>query len=204
MSATSIPITPLAFAAAIKDLPLGNLHLKAAELQNSINHLRYSNAQLQAVADDDDSEDCHQAIQENQAVIGRMEERVALLRAEVERRGYCWPEAEAGDRVQDGAPADTGVEMDMQEDTSSSTSSPPANGMAAEREHRNKAFQQLRPSARAGDDIRASCAQQPAQHLKRIQADIGGKTRHAGAQEDNEELDLSPHFLGGYDAEELQ
>ncbi|KAI9827497.1 MAG: hypothetical protein M1832_004847 [Thelocarpon impressellum] len=96
MSATATPITPAAFTSAIQDLPLPNLHLKAAELRNSMAHLQYSNLQLEPYAEED--RDCADAIRENEEVMARMEERIRLLREEVERRGFRWGEAEIEDR----------------------------------------------------------------------------------------------------------
>lgn len=51
MSADALPISPAAFAEALKDLPMSTLHLKAAELRNSIAHLDYSNEQLKPFAE---------------------------------------------------------------------------------------------------------------------------------------------------------
>lgn len=99
MSATSNPIPPERFALAIHDLPLSSLHAKAAEIRNSISHLVYSNQQLQPFADDGDT-DCADAIKENEEVMRRMEERIELLRAEVEGRGMRWAEGEVEDRAQ--------------------------------------------------------------------------------------------------------
>ncbi|KAI9710914.1 MAG: hypothetical protein M1820_002349 [Bogoriella megaspora] len=96
MSATSNPIPPERFALAISDLPLSSLHAKAAEIRNSIAHLSYSNEQLQPFADDGDA-DCADAIRENEQVVQRMEERIQLLRAEVEGRGMRWAEGEVED-----------------------------------------------------------------------------------------------------------
>ncbi|KAF1817108.1 hypothetical protein P152DRAFT_376196, partial [Eremomyces bilateralis CBS 781.70] len=79
MSSASHPITPARFAAAIEDLPPGPLFTKASELQNSINHLERSNAQLLNYEDD---ADCREAIVENEAVMQRMRERIQLLKAE--------------------------------------------------------------------------------------------------------------------------
>ena len=98
MSSTTSPISPAAFASALKDLPLSALHLKAAELRNSIAHLDYSNEQLRpfalgtepGLAAPDD--DCVDAIRENEVVITRMEERIRLLKKEVEERGQVWVE----------------------------------------------------------------------------------------------------------------
>lgn len=93
MSSASSPIPPHRFAEAIKELPLANLHFKAAEIQNSISHLGSSNQQLESFAEEGDR-DCAEAIQENQVVIRRMEERVRLLKGEVERRGFKWGDDE--------------------------------------------------------------------------------------------------------------
>lgn len=98
MSSTTIPISPAAFSEAIKELPLSTLHLKAAELRNSIAHLDYSNEQLKPFADGTEpsvtepDQDCVDAIKENEVVIERMEERIRLLKQEVEDRGASWTE----------------------------------------------------------------------------------------------------------------
>ena len=96
MSSTSTPIPLHRFAEAIADLPLSNLHFKAAEIRNSVAHLESSNQELQIFADEGD-QDCADAVKENREVIGRMEERMLLLRREVERRGFRWG---ADDRVE--------------------------------------------------------------------------------------------------------
>ena len=90
MTTTAPVIDPLRFAAALPALPLDALHAKAAELQNSIGHLRFSNEQMLPFADAGD-QDCKEAMFENLSVIGRMNERVAMLKAEVEGRGQLWP-----------------------------------------------------------------------------------------------------------------
>ena len=91
MSSGATPITPERFAEAIKELPLANLHVKAAEIRNSIAHLVSSNQQLQPFVDEGDP-DCIDAIQENLVVLQRMEERILLLKGEVEGRGFRWGE----------------------------------------------------------------------------------------------------------------
>lgn len=93
MSSGSQPISPVAFALAIHDLPIGSLHGKAAEIRNSINHLQSSNMQLQTFARDGDA-DCAEAIRENKLVMQRMEERITILKEEVMRRGLMWPDEE--------------------------------------------------------------------------------------------------------------
>lgn len=97
MSATAAPISPERFALAIEHLPLANLHLKASELRNSIAHLLYSNEQLEPYAQEGD-QDCMDAIRENEEVLVRLRERIALLRREVERRGFRWGDAEVADK----------------------------------------------------------------------------------------------------------
>jgi len=54
MSHEALPIDAAAFNQAIHDLPLDTLHSKAAELQNNISHLKYSNEQMMPFADEGD------------------------------------------------------------------------------------------------------------------------------------------------------
>ncbi|MCJ1318730.1 hypothetical protein MMC15_004060 [Xylographa vitiligo] len=89
MSSNAPIITPARFAAALPDLPLSSLHAKAAELRNSIAHLQASNNQLRSFADKGDA-DCADAIRENDEVMKRMRDRIVLLKAEVEGRGFLW------------------------------------------------------------------------------------------------------------------
>lgn len=91
MSSVATPIAPGHFAKAILDLPLPILHFKAAEIRNSISHLESSNSQLRPFADDGDI-DCVDAIDENKETMLRMEERILLLKREVEKRGFKWGE----------------------------------------------------------------------------------------------------------------
>ena len=109
MSNEATPIPPARFAEALKDLPLSSLHLKAAEIRNSIAHLDYSNEQLKPFADGTEhssngrpDQDCIDAIKENELVIARMQERIALLKAEVEGRGSSWLEFQSAEEVQSG------------------------------------------------------------------------------------------------------
>ncbi|KAI1386876.1 uncharacterized protein F4822DRAFT_328680 [Hypoxylon trugodes] len=104
MSSETQPINPARFAEALKDLPAESLALKVLELRNSIAHLDYSNAELKPYAEgraptlDQQGEttqpdqDCIDAIAENEAVITRMQERIELIRVEVEGRGLSWRE----------------------------------------------------------------------------------------------------------------
>lgn len=98
MSAEARPISPTAFALAIQDLPVATLNNKALEIRNSMAHLLHSNEQLQEFADQGD-QDCIDAIAENRTVMSRMEERISLLRAEVEGRGLRWYEDHAQEEV---------------------------------------------------------------------------------------------------------
>lgn len=129
MSSETIPISNLRFAAALKDLSLASLHLKTLEIRNSLAHLAYSNAQLRPFAeglqptldtaasattttssiDDNNTRfepdpDCVEAIRENEAVMLRMHERIALVRAEVEGRGVSWREFEVPEDVPETEP----------------------------------------------------------------------------------------------------
>ncbi|TFB04706.1 hypothetical protein CCMA1212_002733 [Trichoderma ghanense] len=123
MSADTTPISPARFASAIKDLSLSMLHLKVLEIRNSIAHLQYSNDQLAPFAQGTSvalgtesssstaeaavpDQDCIDAIKENEAVIDRMAERIAIIRAEVEERGFSWTEFQSQDEVQEEAHAD--------------------------------------------------------------------------------------------------
>ncbi|KAK1757455.1 hypothetical protein QBC47DRAFT_156738 [Echria macrotheca] len=93
MSSETTPISPTRFATALKDLPASSLHLKVAELRNSIAHLDYSNEQLRPFTQTTPPDaDCVDAIAENEQVIARMQERIRLVRAEVEGRGMSWVE----------------------------------------------------------------------------------------------------------------
>lgn len=110
---TDAPISPARFAAALKDLSLSMLHLKVLELRNSIAHLDYSNEQLRPFADGTEptlsstssppqpDQDCIDAIRENEEVVRRMQERIALVRAEVEERGCSWTEFQSKEEVEE-------------------------------------------------------------------------------------------------------
>ena len=109
MSNEATPISPARFAAALKDLPLSTLHLKAMEIRNSVAHLDYSNEQLKPFADGTEpsangrpDQDCIDAIKENEIVIARMQERIALLKAEVEGRGSSWLEFQSAEELEGG------------------------------------------------------------------------------------------------------
>lgn len=103
MSSDTLPISTAAFAAALEALPLSTLHLKAAELRNSLAHLEYSNAQMEPFAHPPPGQepdiDCVEGIEENIVVMGRMRERLALLRQEAEKRGVGWGEFVGEDEI---------------------------------------------------------------------------------------------------------
>lgn len=124
MSADTTPISPARFAAALKDLSVPMLHLKVLEIRNSIAHLQYSNDQLKPFAEGastavsssssattaspttdanaagEPDQDCVDAIRENEQVIERMNERIALVRLEVEERGVSWAEFQSKEEVE--------------------------------------------------------------------------------------------------------
>jgi hypothetical protein len=110
MASQTTPITPTAFAAALKELSLPLLHLKVLELRNSIAHLDYSNEELRPFAEGTQAvlsastpqpdQDCIDAIAENETVIARMLERIELIKAEVEERGCSWTEFQSKEEVE--------------------------------------------------------------------------------------------------------
>jgi hypothetical protein len=113
MSADTTPITAGRFAAALKELSINMLHLKVLEIRNSIAHLQYSNDQLKPFAEGSATalsdagsngagpdQDCIDAIRENEQVIDRMNERIALVRIEVEERGVSWTEFMSKEEVE--------------------------------------------------------------------------------------------------------
>lgn len=54
MSHDAQPINPELFARALEDLPVDSLHAKAAEIRNSIAHLKSSNEQMLPFAEEGD------------------------------------------------------------------------------------------------------------------------------------------------------
>ncbi|KAJ4327111.1 hypothetical protein N0V84_002499 [Fusarium piperis] len=146
-SADTRPIAPERFAAALKDLSVGMLHLKVLEIRNSIAHLEYSNDQLKPFAEgtatalsdsstpttaaSEPDQDCIDAIKENEVVIDRMAERIALIRAEVEERGVSWTEFQSRDEVASRGEGDAGEKASVEvngdtqpSETAASTSAP--------------------------------------------------------------------------------
>lgn len=111
MSCSSLPITPTAFSEAIKELPLSAVYSKAAELRNSIAHLQRSNTELRAFLvescdSDEEKKELEGYISENEAVMASMNERIALLRTEIENRGQIWIEIEEEEERKDGGDED--------------------------------------------------------------------------------------------------
>lgn len=108
MSASATPIPTAVFALAIKDLPVENLYAKAAELDNSILHLRDSIEQLRPFVEEGDS-DCQEAVLENDEVIGRMLRRLESLKNEVEGRGLSWAQRDHEPKADDSDPTVDGL-----------------------------------------------------------------------------------------------
>ncbi|KAI1740680.1 hypothetical protein F4680DRAFT_417474 [Xylaria scruposa] len=155
MSSETQPISPARFAEALKDLPASSLALKVLELRNSIAHLDYSNAELKPFAEGitptldhngnpseagQPDQDCRDAIAENEAVIARMQERIELIRAEVEGRGLSWREFQGtADEV---ATAGQNTDDTTQNETSSATTTTTnaVNGHAPNAETQHEAW----------------------------------------------------------------
>ncbi|RAK93639.1 hypothetical protein BO79DRAFT_206579 [Aspergillus costaricaensis CBS 115574] len=99
MSAESLPISPAAFAEAIKELPLPVLYAKVSEIRNSMAHLHRSNQELRTFINescdtDSEKQELEAYIKENEDVAVSMLERIELLKTEVENRGQKWIELE--------------------------------------------------------------------------------------------------------------
>ncbi|KAL5043691.1 hypothetical protein BDW71DRAFT_187597 [Aspergillus fruticulosus] len=142
MSAETLPITPVAFAEAIKELTLPVLYAKVAELQNSIAHLRRSNQELRlfilgSCESEADKQELEGYIAENDEVEKSMIERIQLCKVEVEARGQTWIElgTEANGTTGTGTGGEQGQGQSAGEDltatasvngTSSNADAPPA------------------------------------------------------------------------------
>lgn len=92
MATESLPLSPAAFAEAIQELPLSSVYSKVAELRNSIAHLHRSNAELrlfltESQDPEEEKKELEGYIVENERVVTSMNERIVLLRTELERRG---------------------------------------------------------------------------------------------------------------------
>lgn len=117
MSTQTRTINLEAFAEAIKELPLSTVYSKVSELRNSIAHLHRSNAELRLFLEEsrdpeDEKKELEGYVTENEGVITSMNERIALLKTELENRGQPWDEVE-DDQDKDGEgqepPADAPV-----------------------------------------------------------------------------------------------
>jgi hypothetical protein len=106
MSSDTRPITLADFAAALEDLPVETLYTKVFEVQNSIAHLERSNKELEEYSNSVGGDvDCDTAVRENGEVIARMNERIDLVKKEVERRGQKWHEGDVNGETKDEQPA---------------------------------------------------------------------------------------------------
>lgn len=136
MSIETLPITPSAFAEAIKELALPVLYAKVAELRNSITHLQRSNRELQAfITESCESEADKQEIKgyvaENELVHESMNERIRLCKAEVEGRGQRWIELELETGIDEGARSGIAEGQGNEQEGSAepeSTAAPAVNG----------------------------------------------------------------------------
>ncbi|KAK7995210.1 hypothetical protein PG990_013983 [Apiospora arundinis] len=107
MSAQTRPPTAEEFAIALTELPASSLALKVLELRNQIAHLDYSIAEMRPFAEAAEPDQiCVEGIQENEVVIGKVQQRIELIRKEVENRGMSWHEFDGKD-VTPAAPAAT-------------------------------------------------------------------------------------------------
>ncbi|KAJ5714244.1 uncharacterized protein N7483_011425 [Penicillium malachiteum] len=124
MAIEPLSISPTAFAEAITELPISALYNKVFELRNSIAHLHRSNSELrlfvlESTESEQDKKELGEYITENEGVIVSMNERVALLRTEVERRGQEWIEEKVKvdqDQDADGEQPRGDSTQDTQED----------------------------------------------------------------------------------------
>jgi hypothetical protein len=129
-----IPQPQESFLEAITDLELEQLHVESSRLQNSIFHLERSNIALEEFRDD---EDCRQAIQENVETIARQNERVQMIKNEVERRGFLMPcgerkeDEEGGMDTEEGARAASGESVPTHREASTAQPAASVNGHAA-------------------------------------------------------------------------
>ncbi|KAG5980195.1 hypothetical protein E4U55_004286 [Claviceps digitariae] len=162
MSADTRPISPSRFAAALQDLSLSMLHLKVLEIRNSIAHLQYSNDQLKPFADGtatplgnggaaeeeansqpQPDQDCIDAMRENEVVMARMAERIALVRAEVEGRGVSWAEFRSQEEVEE-------AEAEAEKARAQRAESPQRNGHGDGEQHAGGVTEEVHSAWRDG------------------------------------------------------
>ncbi|KAJ5086347.1 hypothetical protein NUU61_007654 [Penicillium alfredii] len=99
MATETTSINAAAFAEAIQELPLSAVYGKVTELRNSIAHLYRSNSELRVFLTEssdpeEEKKELESYVTENEGVIASMNERIKLLRTEVENRGQPWLEVE--------------------------------------------------------------------------------------------------------------
>ncbi|KAJ5939438.1 hypothetical protein N7466_002572 [Penicillium verhagenii] len=97
MAAQTTSINPTDFAEAIAELPLSAVYSKVSELRNSIAHLHRSNEEMrfflaESQETEEDKKELEGYVLENEGVVTSMNERLSLLKVEVERRGQTWIE----------------------------------------------------------------------------------------------------------------
>ncbi|KAJ0424540.1 hypothetical protein BJY00DRAFT_275833 [Aspergillus carlsbadensis] len=150
MSSEALPITAAAFAEAVTELTLPVLYAKVAELRNSIAHLQRSNAELRTFITEScetEADKCELEgyIAENEGVKESMDARIALCKAEVERRGQTWIELDEIAGGEEGKPEGEGP---TRSELTSATTAPIANGTG------NTGESERRPTERGneGDD----------------------------------------------------
>lgn len=102
MTTETPSINLAAFAEAITELPLSAVYSKVSELRNSIAHLHRSNAELRLFLEEsqdteEEKKELEGYILENEGVVASMNERVSLLKTELENRGQPWVEGERKD-----------------------------------------------------------------------------------------------------------
>ncbi|KAI1132476.1 hypothetical protein F5Y10DRAFT_231209 [Nemania abortiva] len=172
MSSETQPISPARFAEALKELPASSLALKVLELRNSIAHLDYSNEELKPFAEGtkptldqqgnmseagQPDQDCKDAIAENEAVIARMQERIELIRAEVEGRGLNWREFQGTADDAAAAAAESAGDSATQDETSTAaTATTTVNGHSQSTEPQHEAWRDgtfQTGTIRGGDEL---------------------------------------------------
>ncbi|KAJ5909094.1 hypothetical protein N7495_001776 [Penicillium taxi] len=114
MSSQTTPINPAAFAEAITELPLSAVYSKVLELRNSIAHLHRSNAELRLFlaeypqGTEEEKKEMEGYVAENEGVIASIEERLSLLKTELENRGQAWEDVNKGSEVTADVPVTNG------------------------------------------------------------------------------------------------
>jgi len=143
MSAEARPITAARFAAALNELPISSLYAKHAELSNNVTHLESSNKQLEDFVRENDDRDCYEALLENRHVMKNFNERMELIRKEVEEvRGLPWRPRDEGEvRKDEGA-----IGLNSTAPTQNSTIPVASDGLQASQEQTNGT------PAQAGED----------------------------------------------------